>query len=292
MPPLAASNPRVRRLRRLLGRRSSRLAEGVFVLEGPTVVTEALAGVPDLEVEAVFIDDAVDAPEVVVSAQRVGVPVHRVAAGVLASLTDVVNPRPVLGVAAIPRSDLSDVVTRAGAEGRHLVVLVDIRDPGNLGTIVRAAEASGAAGVVCTTGTVDPWSPKVVRSSAGAVLWVPTVDGVAADEAFAALDRASVPSFGTVLDGGVAPDEAALDGAVAIVLGNEAHGLDAATLLLVDHRLTIPMEGRSESLNVAMAAAIVSFEALRQRRVRGASGQAVAETDWTPAVADDKVSGR
>ena len=294
MPALAASNPQIRRLRRLLGRRSARSADGAMVFEGPTLVAEAIA--TGAGVESVFVDDDhIDDDGILDLAGRAGVEVQRVAPGVLGSISDVVTPRPVLAIVAIPLARLDEVVARSRSQARHLVVLVEVRDPGNVGTIIRAAEASGAAGVICTTGTVDPWSPKVARSSSGAVLHLPVVTGVEAADAVAELGDAAVPTLGTVLADAPAFDQVDLSGTVALFLGNEAHGLDPALSGSLHGAITIPMEGRTESLNVAMAASILCFEALAQRRrgvYHSTSEPGPEESDWTAAEGDDKVIGR
>lgn len=283
MAALAASNPRVRRLRRLSGRRSARLDDGAFVIEGPTLVAEAIeagAGVEGLFVEV----DTPELDEVVDRARAAGVPIHELQAGVVAGITDSVTPRPVLAVVTTPESDIDGLVDGALQRGRPMVLLVDVRDPGNVGTILRAAEASGAAGVICCRGTADPWSPKVVRSSAGAVLHVPLSTGHDPVDVLALLAARGVPTVAAVVRDGSDPDHVDLSGTVALVLGNEAAGLDPASAAACDERVTIPMDGRAESLNVAMAASVLCFEAARRRRVLGATG-----TDWTAAAPDDKV---
>lgn len=284
MPALAASNRRVRELRRLLGRRSARHDAGRFVLEGPTLIADSLSR--GVSPETVFVaDDAgPDLAEVADAAAAAGSQVHRVAPGVLDGLGEVVTPRPILAVAPLVPASLEAVIARAVERRRHVILLDEVRDPGNLGTIMRAAEASGAAGVVCSPGTVDPWSPKVVRSSAGAVLGVPVVLGEGTLPAVASLQRAGVPTWATVVDGGTPLDEVDPGGPVAFLLGNEAHGLEPDTIAVVGRSVTIPMEGRVESLNVAMAATILCFEAGRRHRGR-------TESDWTREPPPDKVIG-
>lgn len=283
MPPLAASNRHVRELRRLLGRRSARHGTDRFVLEGPTLVADAVErGV----VPEVYLDDDAD-PDleaVAVAAAQAGSTVHRVTAGVLEGLGEVVTPRPILGVVPIAAASLGSVVAASLERGRHVLVLEEVRDPGNLGTIIRAAEASGAAGVICSAGTADPWSPKVVRSSAGGVLGVPLVVGVTIGAVLAELAEVGIPTWATVVHHGTPLDEIDPSGPVAFVLGNEAHGLGAETVRAAGRSVTIPMEGRVESLNVAMAATILCFEAGRRRR-------RAAESDWTSGPAPDKVIG-
>jgi TrmH family RNA methyltransferase len=152
------------------------------------------------------------------------------------------------------------VAREAGAHGGFIVVAAGLADPGNVGTILRSAEAAGAGAVVLTEGTVDAFNPKVVRASAGALFHVPVV----ADAAIGDLASLGVPLLGAVAEGGLAYDRAPLDGACALVLGNEAHGLPPE--LVLDGFVSIPHRGRVESLNVAMAATILCFEASRRRR--------------------------
>jgi TrmH family RNA methyltransferase len=148
-----------------------------------------------------------------------------------------------------------------GGRGGFVVVAAGVADPGNAGTIVRSAEAAGADGVVFTVGSVDVFNPKVVRASAGALFRVP----VAVEVAVGALRALGVPLLGTAAARGTPYDECAVLGeACAILLGNEAHGLRVDIAL--DELVTIPHAGRAESLNVAMAATVLCFEAARRRR--------------------------
>ena len=149
-----------------------------------------------------------------------------------------------------------------------MVVCVDIRDPGNLGTVLRSAEGAGAGGVVCCDGSVDLYNPKVVRASAGALFHVPVVAGGEPVEVLERLGTAGLQRLGTVARGGDAPDEVDLRAPVAFALGNEANGLPEAIDACLDRRVTIPTVGRTDSLNVGMAAAVLCFEAARQRRSR------------------------
>jgi TrmH family RNA methyltransferase len=172
-----------------------------------------------------------------------------------------VTPQPVAGVAPFV-----DVALEAVLPATMVVVCVDIRDPGNLGTVVRSAEAAGAGAVVCCDGSADLYNPKVVRASAGSLFHVPVVVGGEPVRVLERLGAAGLRRFGTVARGGDAPDAADLGAPVAIVLGNEAHGLPGAVHAQLDGHLTVPMAGRAESLNVGMVAAVVCFEAARQRR--------------------------
>jgi TrmH family RNA methyltransferase len=146
-----------------------------------------------------------------------------------------------------------------------LVVCVDLRDPGNAGTVLRSAEAAGAGGVICADGTVDPFNPKTVRASAGSLFHVPVVRGGDALEVLDQVGRWGLQRLATVPRHGAAYTATDLTRPTAFVLGNEANGLPAGLEAGIDAEVTIPMAGRSESLNVGMAAAVLCFEALRQR---------------------------
>jgi TrmH family RNA methyltransferase len=238
------------------------VAEGAFVIDGPTLLREALAA--GVRVDEVFATPAAD-PDVVALAAAAGVAVREVAPEVLARAVDTVTPH---GLAAIARRiDVPlEQALAAAALGPLTLVLVDVADPGNAGTLLRAAEASGAAAVLFCGTSVDPTNAKCVRASAGALFHLPLAIAEDASLVLEGLSRHGVRTVATVVADGAAYDEADLTGPVAVVVGSEAHGLPGEVLARVDERLTIPMVGRSESLNVAMAGTLVCFEALRQRQ--------------------------
>jgi len=263
--PLGFRHPRVQQLRRLSRRRAARREEGRFVIEGPTLLADALtAGVTVIDVFA-----GPDAPaDLLEQAAGSGAAVHAVTAETLTRAGDAVTPNSLAAVAERVEVSVEDAVAAAAA-GPLALVLVDVADPGNAGTLLRTAEASGAAAVLFCGASVDPSGPKCVRSSAGALFHLPVASGGETSVVVEELQRAGVRTAATVLRDGQPYDEADLTGAVALVLGSEAHGLPSALVAAVDLRLTIPMAGRSESLNVAMAGSILCFEALRQRRAAG-----------------------
>jgi TrmH family RNA methyltransferase len=190
-----------------------------------------------------------------------GVRVHRLAPGVMDRVAGTVTPQGVLAV--FPMVDRDPEVL---AGGTLVVVLDDVRDPGNAGTVLRTADAAGADAVVCCGGTVDPYNPKTVRSSAGSLFHVPLVVEPDTGRALAALAAHGYRRLGAVVRGG--EDYVAVDWTrpTAVVLGNEAAGLPEG--LALDATVAIPMAGRAESLNVGTACAVLCFEALRQRRTR------------------------
>jgi TrmH family RNA methyltransferase len=252
----------VQRLRRLSGRRAARLEENAFVIEGPTLLHEALdAGLVVSEIFAT--PEHIDG--LVAGAAAADAVVREVAADVLARALDTVTPQGVAAIAERPDVEI-EVAVAAARSGPLALVLVDVNDPGNAGTLVRAAEAAGASAVLFCGGSVDPWNPKCVRASAGALFHVPVASGGEPVAVLERLGQAGVRTAATVVRDGTPYDAADLTGPVAFVLGSEAHGLPSSVLAVVDLRLTIPMAGRSESLNVAMAGSVLCFETLRQRR--------------------------
>jgi TrmH family RNA methyltransferase len=256
---------RVRRIRRLLAQRSARRSEGAFVVEGTNVLEAALDGEADIEALFAAPEAESECPALLDRAGRRGIIVHRLAPGVLERVADTVTPQPVLAVARRRPPALSDVAAGEGAEPRLLVVGVDVRDPGNAGTLIRSAEAAGAHGVIFCRGSVDVTNPKTVRASAGALFHVPVVEGCDPQEVLGVLGDLGLQRIAAVAHGGERPDRVDLALPVALVFGNEAWGLPADVLSGVDTAVTIPMPGRSESLNLGMAASILLYEARRQR---------------------------
>jgi TrmH family RNA methyltransferase len=224
-------------------------------------VAEAVAA--GVELDAVYVEEGVSVPDVGAA------PVRIVADRVLGRVLDTVTPQPLVAVAALPRHELGDVVAAAARADIPVFVGDRLADPGNVGTIVRSLEAAGGAGLVLTTGSADPFQPKVVRSSAGAVFRLPVVAEVEPADVVAACHEAGVPVWATAMAGGIGHTSADLAGAVAVVLGNEAHGVAPELAAAADGTVSIAMDGPTESLNVAMAATVLAFEARRQRLTRG-----------------------
>ena len=227
------------------------------MIEGPMLVGDALdAGV---ELECLFVAAGTASP-VVARAVASGIPVLDLAPGVLERVAGTVTPQPVLAVAKA-----LDVELEALAGASLVVVCVDIRDPGNLGTVLRTAEASGVGGIICCDGSVDVYNPKCVRASAGSLFHTRIVARGDPLKVLGTLGEWGLRRLGSRPHGGEPYHRADLTAPTALVLGNEAHGLHPSTAEALDGWLSIPMAGRAESLNVGMAAAVLCFEAARQR---------------------------
>ena len=260
-----------------LSGRSVRQAKGRFLVEGHGPVTELLAAAADpatrvgVVVDTLYLGPDAD-PAYARAAAAARVQVRTASAEVMAVMADAVTPQPVLAVAHGVDVALEQVL---GSLPRTLLVLAQVRDPGNAGTVVRAADAAGADAVVLTTGSVDVHAPKVVRSTAGSLFHVPVVTGVALEDVLTACHHAGVRTLATTVDGetglDVLQDEAetgrgALTEPHAWVMGNEAWGLPAPDAARADHRVSIPVLGGAESLNLAMAATVCLYASARARR--------------------------
>jgi TrmH family RNA methyltransferase len=266
-------------VRGLLQKRSTRWAERAFVAEGAELLRTALrAGVA---VESVYLaPEGADDPltrDTCDLALAAGARLFNLAPGVLERVADTVTPQPVLTVLPmLPEVSGLEPPGLAPAPPPHsslIVVLVDVRDPGNAGTVLRTADAAGAGSVIFSGESVDPYNPKTVRASAGSLFHVPF--SVQADPVALATSLAGqgYRTLATVVRDGA--DYAALDWSVptALFLGNEAAGLGPDVLEAIGGAVAIPMDGRAESLNVGVACAVLCFEALRQRRLRSQPGE-------------------
>ena len=254
----STANPHVKHIRSLLADRRERRRERLFVLEGVRLVADAIAGGGTLDL-ALFAPDQLAATVAGqdLLGQLESLPgTYEATSQVVAAAADTVHPQGVVALARWP-----DV--EPGAPG--IVLALDgIQDPGNLGTLLRSAEAIGAAQVLCTRGTVDVYSPKVVRAAMGAHFhlaieqdlgWEQVGERLSlADHVYAADASATMPYYA-----------ADWRQPSALIVGNEAHGLSDDARALARNLIGIPMRGRAESLNAAVAGSVILFEALRQR---------------------------
>ncbi|ACQ80632.1 tRNA/rRNA methyltransferase (SpoU) [Beutenbergia cavernae DSM 12333] len=250
---------------RALAGRSSRQRHGRFLVEGPQAVREAVlfaaSRLRDLYVTRAALERY---PEIVDAARAADRFVHPVTDEVMARLSG--DAQGIIAVVDAAEHSLDDVVSRAP---RLVAVCAQIRDPGNAGTVIRAADAAGADAVVLTTGSVEATSPKVVRSSAGSLFHLPVVTGVTLQEAVAALRSAHLAVLAADASGTTDVETAPLAAPSAWVFGTEAQGLTADELALADAVVRVPLRGHAESLNVAMAATVCLYASSRAQHVPG-----------------------
>nr|WP_040563069.1 RNA methyltransferase [Kineosphaera limosa] len=264
------TNVRAQRVRSVagLGRRSVRAREGLFLVEGPQAVREALAWRPDV-VREVFADPAGRErhADILQAAAQAGVPVRDTSADVLRVMCDTNTPQGLLAVCRPVDVALADVLTGDGGEGegrpRLLVVLTNVRDPGNAGTVIRGADAAGADAVLVGTDSVDVYNPKVVRSAVGSHFHLPIVLGLDVPALLERLRAEGIRTLAADGSGDAGLFETDLTRPHAWVMGNEAWGLPSQLLEACDEAVAVPLYGHAESLNLAMAATVCLYASAR-----------------------------
>lgn len=244
--------------------KKGRDASGTFLVEGAHLVGEALRSGFDIDA-VIYVPGSPAAAET----EEAGVPGHLwvpVSEQVMEKVTDARTPQGVAAVVRMPDAAnpaRTEQLLGAGIAGA--IVAVDaIQDPGNLGTVIRSADAAGAAGVLLGRGTVDLYNPKTVRATMGSLFHLPVIS-CDLPEALPRLKASGVRVVATSLAATQSCYEAPLGGKVCLLLGNEGAGVSPEVQALADEAVIIPMQGAAESLNVAMAATVLLFEAMRQR---------------------------
>jgi RNA methyltransferase, TrmH family len=253
-------NPRVKELRAALSR-SGRTPSGLIAIEGEHLVQEAMRS--HLRFASIFLRDGYQPPFAIPQdAKHLLLP-----ADIFASAVSTEQPQ---GIAALihPPVFSADAIFRTPAPHATaplILVLAGLQDPGNVGTLLRSAEAFAASGVLLLPGTASPWNPKALRASAGSAFRVPAVN-VTETDALGLLARHNIPAIAAVAREGMPVNEAPLANACALLIGNEGAGLSDKLIARAAHRITIPMPGNVESLNAAIAGSLLLYEAARQRR--------------------------
>ena len=254
-------NVLVKRLRTLT---EDRGAGDEILLDGAHLIEEALAS--GVEVRVVLVaDDAASGPlgALAARAAAAGARAVTLTSSLASAVSPVRSPTGILAIAAIREHPLDAVLQPTP----QLLVLLDhVQDPGNVGAIVRAAEGCGATGVIAGPGTADPFGWKALRGSMGSAFRMPITRVDSLEDVIVRANRAGVRVFAAVPRGGTPLPAAKLAGPALVVLGGEGAGLSRAILDAADEGITIPMHGHVESLNVSIAAALVLYEASRQRQ--------------------------
>ena len=236
-----------------------------LLLDGPHLVRDALEAGLEFELAAVAHSRLEGDGEVRAAAdavRRAGAEVVDVDDAVFAALSPVRTPAGIVAVARRQATDLRQICRHRDA---LIVAVIDVQDPGNLGSLVRAAEAGGASGLLVGGASAHPFGWKALRGSMGSALRLPIAAGLAPADILEALREAAVRIVATVPHGGRAPDDVDWRTSCAILLGGEGAGLPPAVLDRADDRVTIPMAPQVESLNVAVAGALLVYAARRQR---------------------------
>ncbi|MFV8051244.1 TrmH family RNA methyltransferase [Mycobacterium sp. 48b] len=240
------------KLQRHIGRRRA----ARFLAEGPNLVEAALRR--GLVSEVFATEDALDR----FGALLADAPVQLVTERAAKALSDTVTPVGLVAVCRLPEVSLDDVLA---AEPRLIAVAVETSEPGNAGTLIRLADAMGADAMILSGNSVDPYNGKCLRSSAGSIFGLPVAQAPDTAALIAALRAAGLQVLATTLDGETPLPAADLTVPTAWLFGSEAHGLSPEVAAAADVRVTIPMRGSAESLNVAAAAAICLYQSAQAR---------------------------
>jgi RNA methyltransferase, TrmH family len=233
----------------------------LMLLDGEHLLDEAIRSGVALDIAAFA--DRLDGAELKSAAARAGADVVAVSGQVLAAISPVREPSGVVAIARRRELTLEDVFAETPA---LVVVLSDVQDPGNVGAAIRAAEACGATGVVCSDATADPFGWKALRGAMGSAFRLPVLAKQPLASTIAKARTCGVRVLATTVRGGTPLPDCDLRMPAAVVFGSEGGGLATLVIGEADGRLTIPMEPPVESLNVAVSAALVVYEAARQRR--------------------------
>ena len=255
----STANGKVKRLINLKKKRKLRDEEHVFLVEGIRMFRE-------VPVEEVYVSESFYKKEKVLVnaiAGQAGVHIEVLTDTVFAHASDTKTPQGVLCVVRQKSYKLEDLLK---GEKRHLLVLDNLQDPGNMGTIVRTAEGAGVTGVIMSRDCVDIYNPKTIRSTMGSIYRMPFYYAEDILKAIRKIKDAGIKVYAAHLDGEKSYDEEDYAFSCAFLIGNEGNGLREETSKMADHYIIIPMSGEVESLNAAIAASVLMFEVKRQRR--------------------------
>ena len=244
-------NPAVQEARALSSAKE-RARQGAFLLDGEHMVGEGLQMCPE-QVRCVFVDEkrVADFDRLLSLTQG---DIYAVPEHVLAAVSQVKTPQGIAAVCSLPEERKLEEM------GNKLILLENVQDPGNVGTVLRTLDAAGFDGCILTAGCADPFGPKTLRATMGSIFRVPMCSVQDAPAAVRRLTERGYAVIGAALDGEPFYQRSALPEKMCVLIGNEGQGLTAETLAACTHRYRLPMRGGAESLNAAVAAAIFMYE--------------------------------
>lgn len=262
----STSNAKIKRIVQLRKKKKARDAEGVFLVEGIRMFRE----IPEKLLQEIYISESCEGKEgkeIRRRASACGIRPELVSDGVFAYLSDTQTPQGILCVVRQLSYSLEEV---ADASCPHMLVLDRLQDPGNVGTILRTAEGAGVTGILLDGECADIYNPKTIRSTMGSIFRMPFYYIQDLEEGIRYLKKRGICTYAAHLEGKRAYDEEDYRKPCAFLIGNEGNGLRPEIADLADTYIRIPMAGEVESLNAAIASAVLMFEAGRQRRSRSA----------------------
>lgn len=229
--------------------RKGREKEGMFILEGKRLISEIPKDTQTLYTIS-SLSYADENADIIIPDK------------LFAEISETVNPQGIMCICKIARKSF-DIKTLPPSP--LVVILENVTDPGNMGTIIRTADAAGADALILSKGCTDIYSPKVVRSTMGSLFHIPIYTGTDIEETLTLLRQNNISTLAADLSATQTPYDADMSKGCAIVIGNEANGLKKETSAMCEKKIKIPMPGKAESMNAAVAAAILIYEAVRQR---------------------------
>lgn len=256
----SSSNNKIKQVIQLKKKAKARMEAGLFLVEGIKMVEEAL----HFGIQEVFVSESKEA-EILKQHGKIlqTVSYEVVTDKLFGEMSDTVTPQGILATVKMPEYSLESILNKP--EG-HLMLLENLRDPGNLGTIIRSAEGAGATGVILSKESADIYNPKVIRSTMGSVFRVPFCYVEDLEETIFQMKKQGISIYAAHLKGKEAYESFDYTKPCGFLIGNEANGLTDEVSALADTYVRIPMAGNVESLNAAIAASILMFEVARQRR--------------------------
>ncbi len=255
------SNGQIKEIIKLQKQARERKKTKKFVVEGIKMVQEAINF---KKLDKMYVSESA----LEKTAQSIGKKIEEISYEVVADnvfkqISDTVTPQGVLAVVNMPEYDINDILSD---DRKSWILLDDLRDPGNLGTIVRTSEGAGMSGVIMSRECVDLFNPKVVRSTMGAIFRVPFCYVQSLTDVIDRIKSAGCEVFATAMEGSEVYDQLDYTKGAAFIIGNEANGVSDEVFEKASKRIRIPMEGKLESLNAAVSAAIIMYEIARQKR--------------------------
>ena len=254
----STSNIQVKELLRLQKKSREREKEGVFIVEGPRMAEE----IPRERIVKLYVSESFQAKCVKEKNDRFIQEAEVMSDTVFAHVSDTKTPQGILAIVRMPKYDLSDLLQ---GDHTHLLILESVQDPGNLGTMVRTGEGAGITGIIMNKTTVDLFNPKTIRSTMGSIYRVPYLITEHLPDLLDELHKENIRLYAAHLKGDTYYDAFDFTGACGFLIGNEGNGLSDEIAECADCYLKIPMEGKVESLNAAVSAALLMYECKRQR---------------------------
>lgn len=243
--------------------KKNRREHGIYVVEGTKNVIEAVKS--ERSIELIIASEALLSTNIdLINNSFNKVEVAIVSDQIFSSLVDTKSPQGILALVKYHKNKIDDLLNN----NKLIMILDNIQDPGNLGTIIRTADAAGFSGVLLSQGCVDPFNPKVIRSSAGSIFNIPIVESEGIIQDINYLKSIGIKLYAAAADGDTVLYNLELNRSFAFVIGNEGSGIDNKIKQIADCIVSIPIKGAAESLNAAVSASIFMYESLRQRIVK------------------------